>query len=251
MMAGMSHRRARQAASPPPELHCARCGTASAPDGVSRVAALRPEVLAALALDRSPGPTEPVCRACTAHARAAVFRDQLAAERGELGELETDIAKRAAEHVAIAMNLDAASEKEARLSDRLSDRLAKVGGSWGFVTAFLTILVGWMILNAAVLREGAFDPYPFILLNLVLSCVAAIQAPIILMSQNRAGIRDRAQATQDYRVNLKAELEVAALHDKLDLLLHHKWESLLALQDAQTDLLEELIDRTKKQVVES
>jgi len=240
----MSTRRARHAAQSHPELQCARCGAATEFTAASTVAALRPDVLAALGLDENTDPTKHVCRACTAHARAAVFRDQLVAERGVLGELETDIAKRAAQHIAIATNLDAAFETRATLSDRLADRLARVGGSWAFVIAFLSILIGWMIFNGAVLRDGAFDPYPFILLNLVLSSVAAIQAPIILMSQNRSGIRDRAQATQDYRVNLKAELEVAALHEKIDLLLHHKWETLLSLQDAQTDLLEELLART-------
>lgn len=243
MIRRMSTRRARHAA-PHTELRCARCGALTAGEGASPVVALRPDVLAALGLEGPTEPTRHVCRACTAHARAKVFRDQLVAERGVLGELETDIAKRAAQHIAIATNLDEAFEKKATLSDRLADRLAQVGGSWRFVLGFLGVLIAWIVLNATVLSDGAFDPYPFILLNLVLSCVAAIQAPIILMSQNRSASRDRAQATQDYRVNLKAELEIAALHDKVDLLLHHKWETLLALQDAQTDLLEELLART-------
>ena len=206
---------------------------------------LRREVLTALALpDQDPPPTH-VCRACVAHARALVFREQLTRERGALGELEKEIATRAAEHTAIAVDLDDARARAATPAERVADAIARIGGSWAFVITFCVGLAAWMTLNAAFLQRDAFDPYPFILLNLVLSCVAALQAPVILMSQNRAGERDRAQATQDFRVNLKAELEIAALHEKLDLLLHDKWETLADLQEAQMDLLEELVSHTR------
>lgn len=210
------------------------------------ISALRPEVAHALALPEGTNPSAQVCRACYAHARALVFREQLTSQRGALTDLESEIAKRAADHVAVARDLDASLDASATTADKLADRLAQVGGSWAFVLSFLTALVVWMLVNTLFLRTEAFDPYPYILLNLVLSCVAAIQAPIILMSQNRAASRDRAQAMQDYRVNLKAELEVAALHEKLDLLLHQKWETLADLQEAQTDLLEELLARTER-----
>ncbi len=109
----------------------------------------------------------------------------------------------------------------------------------------MAILLVWIAVNAWALRERAFDPYPFILLNLVLSCVAALQAPIIMMSQNRHSARDRRQADQDFRVNLKAELEVASLHEKLDHLLHHQWDSMVELQQVQIDLLHELSGRKR------
>ena len=109
---------------------------------------------------------------------------------------------------------------------------------------FLIVLVAWMALNTVVLATRAFDPFPYILLNLVLSCVAAIQAPVIMMSQNRSAVRDRAQAEQDYRVNLKAELEIALLHEKMDHLLHTQWEHMAEIQRTQLELLEQLSERS-------
>jgi len=112
-------------------------------------------------------------------------------------------------------------EAQASLGDRLADRVAEIGGSWGFIISFGVILIGWMLLNSDVLTHWGrpFDPYPYIFLNLMLSMLAAIQAPIIMMSQNRAGDRDRVAASHDYEVNLRAELEIMRLHEKIDLLL--------------------------------
>ena len=118
---------------------------------------------------------------------------------------------------------DAADIEEATSTfwDRLADKVAAVGGSWGFIFTSLTILVAWMVLNSDVLSHWnkAFDPYPYIFLNLMLSMIAALQAPIIMMSQNRAGDRDRVAASHDYEVNLRAELEIMRLHEKIDLLV--------------------------------
>ncbi|MCB8837488.1 DUF1003 domain-containing protein [Aurantimonas sp. VKM B-3413] len=117
-----------------------------------------------------------------------------------------------------------AADQNARISaglsfgERLSDRIAEVGGSWGFIIGFLLFLILWAVANTLLLGRGSFDPYPFIFLNLILSMLAAIQAPVIMMSQNRAAARDRIEATHDYEVNLKAEIEILALHDKLDAL---------------------------------
>lgn len=112
-------------------------------------------------------------------------------------------------------------EAEASVGDRLADRVAEIGGSWGFIIAFMAVLIGWMLLNTGVLAHWhlAFDPYPYIFLNLMLSMLAAIQAPIIMMSQNRASDRDRVAASHDYEVNLRAELEIMRLHEKIDMLL--------------------------------
>lgn len=113
------------------------------------------------------------------------------------------------------------ADEQATFGQRLSDRVAAVGGSWGFIAVFALVLIGWMILNSEILgRLGlAFDPYPYIFLNLMLSTIAAIQAPIIMMSQNRASAKDRIAAAHDYEVNLRAELEIMRLHDKIDALL--------------------------------
>ena len=112
-------------------------------------------------------------------------------------------------------------EAEATFGDRLADRVAEVGGSWAFIIGFMMVLVSWMLLNTGVLAHWhlVFDPYPYIFLNLMLSMLAAIQAPIIMMSQNRSSDRDRVAASHDYEVNLRAELEIMRLHEKIDLLL--------------------------------
>ena len=126
---------------------------------------------------------------------------------------------------------------------RISDKVARFGGSWAFILSFITVIVAWIAFNTMAANRDDFDPYPFILLNLVLSCVAALQAPIIMMSQNRLAARDRAQADQDFRTNLKAELEIATLHEKMDHLLHSQWQRMVELQQVQLDLLREISAR--------
>lgn len=122
-------------------------------------------------------------------------------------------------------------EGSATLGDRLADRVAKIGGSWGFVSGFGLFLVAWAILNIVALPAAdQFDPYPFIFLNLLLSMLAAIQAPIIMMSQNRQSSKDRIESRYDYEVNLRAELEIVALHEKLDRLHQEHGEQLAALR---------------------
>jgi len=153
-------------------------------------------------------------------------------------------ARRVARHIAdrthIARNL-ATDDGDAAPSfgQRAADAVASFGGSWTFVGLFVATLVGWVALNAfLLLRRGqTFDPYPYILLNLFLSMLAAVQAPVILMSQNRQSEKDRASASHDYEVNLKAELEIMLLHEKIDLLRETQWKELLALQSRQLELL--------------
>lgn len=147
---------------------------------------------------------------------SALAEQLLNLDEGELKPHERAVIERCVRRLAVSRNVNLDMEKSSTFGQRLADQVAAVGGSWGFIIAFLLVLFGWMILNAAILMSGAFDPYPFILLNLMLSTLAAIQAPIILMSQNRAATRDRMMATHDYEVNLKAEIEIAALHEKLD-----------------------------------
>ena len=125
------------------------------------------------------------------------------------------------------------------LSERLSDHLATFGGSWMFIIVFGVVLAVWMALNV-MLGGTAFDPYPFILLNLVLSCLAALQAPVIMMSQRRLEARDRLRAQHDYKVNLKAELEIRQLHDKVDHLIVRQWERLAELQQLQIEIMQDI-----------
>jgi len=129
------------------------------------------------------------------------------------------------------------------LGERVADRVAQFGGSWRFIGLFGGILVVWMVINAWVLATHPFDPYPFILLNLVLSTLAALQAPVIMMSQNRQAHKDRMHAQQDYEVNLMAEIEIRDLHDKLDSLRFKQWHELWHIQKRQIELLEHLCER--------
>lgn len=135
----------------------------------------------------------------------------------ELGDIEKRVLKKAHERKIISTDINAAFSAKASTGERLADGIARVGGSWSFIVAFLVFLVFWCIVNTILLTTNAFDPYPFIFLNLVLSMIAAIQAPIIMMSQNRQTERDRFEAAKDYEVNLKAELEVLSLHQKIDM----------------------------------
>jgi len=135
-----------------------------------------------------------------------------------LGAPEQRVLRRIADHLHISRNVRAEQEASLSLGQRLADRIAAFGGSWTFILIFLGILLAWIVLNSVLLlrRGHAFDPYPYILLNLVLSMLAALQAPVIMMSQNRQAAKDRLDAAHDYEVNLKAELEILALHQKLD-----------------------------------
>ncbi|MGG6895698.1 DUF1003 domain-containing protein [Rhizobium sp. BR 315] len=135
----------------------------------------------------------------------------------ELGDIEKRVLRKAHERKIISTDINAALSAESSTGQRLADGIARVGGSWYFIICFLLFLVFWCVVNTILLATGAFDPYPFIFLNLVLSMLAAIQAPIIMMSQNRQAERDRFEAAKDYEVNLKAELEVLSLHQKIDM----------------------------------
>jgi uncharacterized membrane protein len=146
----------------------------------------------------------------------ALAQQLLSLDEGELKPHERAVIERCVRRLAVSRNINIDVEKSATTGQRIADRVAEVGGSWGFIIGFGVFILVWCSLNTLLLATHAFDPYPFIFLNLTLSMLAAIQAPVILMSQNRAAIRDRLVATHDYEVNLKAEIEIAALHEKLD-----------------------------------
>jgi uncharacterized membrane protein len=148
----------------------------------------------------------------------------------------------------ISRNVIEEHEAQSTFGQRTADLVASFGGSWRFIGIFFAVMAIWIGLNSYMLiqlRKPAFDPYPYILLNLVLSMMAGIQAPIIMMSQNRQTQKDRLDATHDYEVNLKAELEIMALHQKLDALREHQWEELIVMQKEQIRLLTLLIERLK------
>ena len=137
-------------------------------------------------------------------------------------------------------------EEALNLADRLSDNVAEFGGSWKFIIAFFSMMFAWILLNVYWLQDKGFDPYPFILLNLILSCIASIQAPVIMMSQNRKEDRDRQRAENDYVINLKAEIEIRNLHQKLDLLIVEQMKNLFDVQKAQMELMQEINEKLSK-----
>jgi uncharacterized membrane protein len=161
----------------------------------------------------------------------------------QLGDREKEIARYVAERTHISRNIGKDFAGKLTFGQRMADRVARFGGSWTFIGAFGFVMLAWMVLNSLVLvRVGKpFDPFPYILLNLGLSMLAAIQAPLILMSQNRQANLDRMSAEHDYEVNLKAEFEIMMLHEKIDTLRDRQWNELMALQQEQLRLLGDLI----------
>ncbi len=158
----------------------------------------------------------------------------------EVYDLEKQMPKSLEEEELLSRNINKEFESSLTLGERLADRLADFGGSWTFISLFMAILLIWLAINSWILLTKPFDPYPYILLNLVLSCLAAIQAPVILMSQNRQEAKDRLRSEQDYQINLKAEIEIRKLHEKIDHLLMHQWQRLMEIQQLQVDLMEEI-----------
>ncbi|MBI3014300.1 MAG: DUF1003 domain-containing protein [Candidatus Tectomicrobia bacterium] len=176
--------------------------------------------------------------------RAEYIEDLLEAEKGEFSSLEAEVVDSLKQHEFLSSNINVEFEKALTLGERLADKIASFGGSWTFILTFGAVLVVWIGINSVMLLRKPFDPFPFILLNLVLSCLAAIQAPIIMMSQNRLESRDRLRSENDYQINLKAELEIRQLHEKLDHLLSHQWQRLIEIQQVQIDLMEEVAKRS-------
>src|SRR5438045_6281866 len=172
--------------------------------------------------------------------RKEYVKDVLEDELGELSELDQEVIESLHQHEILASNIEEQFERKLTFGERLSDQIASFGGSWRFIILFGVILVLWIILNAALLVNRGFDPYPFILLNLILSCLAAMQAALSMIRQTRAEARDRLRSENDYKINLKAELEIRHLHEKLDHLLRRQYNRLFEIQQIQIELLQEI-----------
>jgi uncharacterized membrane protein len=177
--------------------------------------------------------------------RKEYVKEVLQEEIGELSALDQEVIESLQQHEILSNDLSKQFERKLTFGERLSDHIAEFGGSWKFLITFGAVLVIWIAINGVLLVTHAFDPYPFILLNLILSCLAAVQAPVIMMSQNRAEARDRLRAENDYKVNLKAELEIRHLHEKIDHLLRRQYNRLFEIQQIQIELLEEIGHRRK------
>jgi uncharacterized membrane protein len=196
---------------------------------------------------RDPGWTRDrmICLDCLDLFRSEYVEDALKDEIGELTRLEQEVVESMKEQETLTENLNLTYERSVTFGQRVADRVASFGGSWTFIGVFALVLAAWIGANGIALIARPFDPYPFILLNLILSCLAALQAPIIMMSQNRMEAKDRLRSENDYQVNLKAELEIRQLHEKLDVLLKHQWQKLLEIQQIQMDFMKELARRNQ------
>ena len=174
--------------------------------------------------------------------------DQLfSIENEHLSKLHSIVKQTMKDEELIINNLMHPPEENLTAGQSLSDKIARFGGSWMFIILFFAVLISWIVLNSLLPGGEAFDPYPFILMNLVLSCIAALQAPIIMMSQNRQEEKDRQRAQNDYLINLKAELEIRSLHQKFDLVIEEQLKTLYEIQQQQLDLLKQIHAATQKQ----
>ena len=172
--------------------------------------------------------------------REDYIRSILKDERGELSQLETSVLDSLKESEILSKNLNSQFERKFTLGQRIADTVAEFGGSWRFIILFGVVMLLWITINSVAFTKTHFDPFPYILLNLVLSCLAAIQAPIIMMSQNRQEEKDRMRSENDYSINLKAELEIRHMTEKMDLLINHQWQRLMEIQQIQVEMLEDL-----------
>ena len=165
-------------------------------------------------------------------------------EKGHIENLEDAVIKSIKENDIISFDTKITTEKISR-GDRIADKVASFGGSWKFIISFFVILLLWIVINSLYFLYRPYDPYPFILLNLILSCLASIQAPIIMMSQNRQEMKDRTRSENDYKINLKSEIEIRTLHEKVDHLLLDQWSKMMKIQEIQVELLEEIRSKIK------
>ncbi len=175
--------------------------------------------------------------------------DILLKEKGDLTALEQSVLLGLRQHEVQTKDLNAEYDKRLRFGERVADKMADFGGSWRFIGIFAGVIFVWITINAVAFFGRPFDPYPFILLNLVLSSLAALQAPVIMMSQNRQEARDRLRAENEYRVNLKAELEIRQLTEKMDHLLAQQLQRLMEIQRIQLDMVEQMRPRQQRRRV--
>ncbi len=224
-----------------PKLNCSLCQTLVESRTLVSPQKMEPQIIEIIKRDRPEWPAQRgICRDCLEQFRAKKFISYIEQEYDKISEMEKSLVTRIARRGRVSKLVHQEFEQQMTVGEHVADKVAQFGGSWRFIIIFGCILLTWMAINSFVLVHRPFDPYPFILLNLVLSTLAALQAPVIMMSQNRQSIKDRMQATQDYEINLMAEIEIRDLHDKLDSLRYKQWHELWHIQQRQLELLEHL-----------
>jgi uncharacterized membrane protein len=236
------HRRRARAA----EHVCCVCGTRGREPELGPTALVRPNI-ATLIAARVPGwdPSGYICRQCRNRFRGEFVRAEMERDLGALTALEEEVMHSLRDGALVTDNINKEFESSQTFGERVADKVAQFGGSWRFIISFFVMMTVWIIANSVLLLKDPFDPYPYILLNLALSMLAAVQAPVILMSQNRQEDRDRMRAENDYQVNLKAELEIRAMNEKLDQLIHQQWAHLLEVQQIQMEMIEDMGGRKR------
>lgn len=180
------------------------------------------------------------------HFRTKHIKEIMTIERGKLTKLENEVANSISDEELLSQNTNRRMDEKITLGQRVADKVASFGGSWTFIIAFGVFIAIWIIINSAILILWKYDPYPFILLNLILSCLAALQAPVIMMSQNRQEIKDRLRSENDFKVNLKAEMEIRVLRDKVDHLMNEQLQNLMESQQILMEMMEEVIEKKVK-----
>ncbi|HLO53703.1 MAG TPA: DUF1003 domain-containing protein [Saprospiraceae bacterium] len=178
--------------------------------------------------------------------REKYISDYLSQELKAISKLEKTVLDKFKERTTISDKILDDTADIPTFGQRMADHVATFGGSWTFIIYFGLFLVLWISINVFVFYNKGFDPYPFILLNLLLSCIAAIQAPVIMMSQNRQDEKDRERSKNDYMINLKAELEIKALHEKIDHLIIYQQEQLLEIQKVQIEMMNDILQSINK-----
>jgi uncharacterized membrane protein len=227
-----------------PRPRCAICGLEAQQPIPFNV--VRPSIADLIVKDHpSIGNDDAICRRHLTEYRSRHVEDLLERERGELSELEHQVVESLARQETVSQDIEEAWEDRRTAGEKVADMVAEFGGSWRFIISFVVVLVLWMMFNIWATATRVFDTYPFILLNLVLSCIAALQAPVIMMSQRRQEAKDRLRSENDFRVNLKAELEIRHLHEKIDHLLTHQWERLVEIQQIQLEIMHDLAARPR------
>ncbi|HWZ28586.1 MAG TPA: DUF1003 domain-containing protein [Gemmatimonadales bacterium] len=236
------------------KVTCSLCGTSVDAQTMVGSQKLEPAIVSLIKRDRPEWPgTRGICEDCREQYRAKKFLGYLEDEFDKISDMEKSLVTRLAGRGRVSRLVNQEFEAQMTVGERIADKVAQFGGSWTFIIIFSGILVTWMTINSFLVLKRPFDPYPFILLNLVLSALAALQAPVIMMSQNRQSEKDRMQAKQDYEINLMAEIEIRDLHDKLDSLRFKQWHELWHLQQRQLELLEHLhkeVSHPEEQTVE-
>lgn len=178
--------------------------------------------------------------------REKYISEYLNKQVGELDELDKTVLSSLTNKTTLSDKIDDEEEQKLTIGQKLADNVASFGGSWTFIISFAIFIIIWIIINTVLLSKKSFDPYPFILLNLMLSCLAALQAPVIMMSQNRQESKDRDRSKKDYMINLKAEVEVRTLHEKMDHLIMFQQQEVIEIQKVQIELMKQILDGVNK-----